>query len=265
MRNEWDYEWDRFRKPETLAIIRVRYSANQHRAWHMLDISYLSVNKCSLRCVFCFAPIPPTEPFLGQHYAVLAAAKGQVLAQFCFWFHALNMEKRSLAISRKTLNDVMIHCFILSPLIVHTGFLGGLAGKECLQCRRPGYDPWVGKIPWRREPLPIPVFLPEEFHGQRILASYSLSMKVKAAQLCPTLCNPMDYTVCGIIHARMLECVAIPFSRGSSQPRNRTGVSCIAGGLFTSCATRQSMGSQRVGHNLGNNANIANYLRRKSS
>ena len=38
---------------------------------------------------------------------------------------------------------------------------------------RPGLDPWVGKIPWRREQLPIPVFLPGEFHGQRSLAGYS--------------------------------------------------------------------------------------------
>ena len=34
-----------------------------------------------------------------------------------------------------------------------------------LQCRRPGFDPWVGKIPWRRESLPTPVFWPGEFHG----------------------------------------------------------------------------------------------------
>ena len=34
-----------------------------------------------------------------------------------------------------------------------------------LQCRRPGFDPWVGKIPWRRERLPTPVFWPREFHG----------------------------------------------------------------------------------------------------
>ena len=34
-----------------------------------------------------------------------------------------------------------------------------------LQCRRPGFDPWVGKIPWRRERLPTPVFWPEECHG----------------------------------------------------------------------------------------------------
>ena len=44
----------------------------------------------------------------------------------------------------------------------------------------------------------------------------------------------MDYTVHGILQARILEWVAFPFSRGSSQTRDRTGVSCIAGGLFTS-------------------------------
>ena len=42
------------------------------------------------------------------------------------------------------------------------------------------------------------------------------SLKVKVAQLCPTLCNPMDHTVYGILQARTLEWVAIPFSRGSS-------------------------------------------------
>ena len=34
-----------------------------------------------------------------------------------------------------------------------------------LQCRRPGFDPWVGKIPWRRKRLPTPLFWPGEFHG----------------------------------------------------------------------------------------------------
>ena len=45
--------------------------------------------------------------------------------------------------------------------------------KNYLECRRPGFDPWVGKIPWRREWQRTPVFLPEEFHGQRSLAGYS--------------------------------------------------------------------------------------------
>ena len=43
---------------------------------------------------------------------------------------------------------------------------------------------------------------------------------MKAAQSCPTLCDPMDYTVHGILQARILECAAVPFSRGSSQPRS---------------------------------------------
>ena len=57
---------------------------------------------------------------------------------------------------------------------------------------------------------------------------------LKVTQLCPTLCNPMDYTVHGILQTRILEWVAVPFSRGSSQPRDQTQVSCIAGRFFTS-------------------------------
>ena len=49
-----------------------------------------------------------------------------------------------------------------------------------------------------------------------------------------TLCNPMDYTVHGILQARILEWVAVPFSTGSSQPRDQTPVSCIAGGFIIS-------------------------------
>ena len=61
-----------------------------------------------------------------------------------------------------------------------------------------------------------------------------MQMKVKVDQLCPTLCDPMGYTVYGILQTRILEWVAIPFSRGSSQPRDQTQVSCIAVGFFTS-------------------------------
>ena len=118
--------------------------------------------------------------------------------------------------------------------------------------------------------------------------------EVKVAQSRPTLCNPMDYTH-GILQARILEWVACPFSKGSSQPRNQTGVSCIAGAFFTNWAIREtvimqcyiilcscgitdsmdmsfeqtqgdsegrgslvccsSWGSQRVGHSLANNNN----------
>ena len=59
-----------------------------------------------------------------------------------------------------------------------------------------------------------------------------LVCKVKVAQLFPTLCNPMDYTVHGILQARILEWVAFPFSRCSSQHH-------IVGGFFTSWATKE--------------------------
>ena len=74
-------------------------------------------------------------------------------------------------------------------------------------------------------------------------------MKVKSerevAQLCPTLRDPMDCSlpgssVHGIFQARVLEWIAISFSRGSSRPRDWTQVSCIIGRRFTLWATREA-------------------------
>ena len=45
--------------------------------------------------------------------------------------------------------------------------------ETCPQCRRPRFDPWVRKIPWRRQWHPTPVLLPGESHGQRSLVGYS--------------------------------------------------------------------------------------------
>ena len=53
------------------------------------------------------------------------------------------------------------------------GFLGGSDGS-LLAYGRPGFHPWVRKIPWRREWQPTPVFLPGESHGQRSLEGHSL-------------------------------------------------------------------------------------------
>ena len=62
-------------------------------------------------------------------------------------------------------------------------------------------------------------------------------MNLSVAQSCLILCNPMDYSppgssVHGIFQARMLEWVAIPFSKGSSQPKNRTQAPCTVGRFF---------------------------------
>ena len=59
-------------------------------------------------------------------------------------------------------------------------------------------------------------------------------VKVKVISCVRLFATPMDCTVHGILQARILEWVAFPFSRGSSQPRDRMQVSCIAGRFFTS-------------------------------
>ena len=69
-------------------------------------------------------------------------------------------------------------------------------------------------------------------------------VNVKVAQLCPTLWDPMKCSqavssVRGILQARILEWVAIPFSRGSSQPQDQTRVSCFVGRLLTIWATQR--------------------------
>ena len=69
-------------------------------------------------------------------------------------------------------------------------------------------------------------------------------MKVKVAQSCPTLWDCMDCSsVHEIFQARILEWVAISFSRGSFRPRDRTWVTCIAGRVFTIWATREALWS----------------------
>ena len=77
--------------------------------------------------------------------------------------------------------------------------------------------------------------------------AYAVEVKVLVSQSCPTLCNLTDcsqpgFWVCGILQARILEWVAIAFSRESSWPREWTQVSCIAGRFFTAWATREAYG-----------------------
>ena len=92
--------------------------------------------------------------------------------------------------------------------------------RICLQCRRPGFDPWVKKLPWRRGCQSIPVFLLREFHGQNFQIFFEIQLdcwaiqsmrlqrvghssvtnthrqgdqlKAFIVQSCPILCDPMD-------------------------------------------------------------------------
>ena len=79
-------------------------------------------------------------------------------------------------------------------------FPGGTSGKEptcqCRRHKRHQFNPWVGKIPWKRAPPPTPVLLPGKFHGLRSLAGYS-----------PWGCKELDMTV--QLHFLMLETIAM--------------------------------------------------------
>ena len=82
-----------------------------------------------------------------------------------------------IAICNETTRSVLVlqNHFIVSSGVASGSFSGGSYGKiVCLQCWRPGFNPWVGKIPWRRKRQPTPVLLPGKFHGWRNLIGYSL-------------------------------------------------------------------------------------------
>ena len=74
---------------------------------------------------------------------------------------------------------IFVECLHVQFLFIYVyilGFPGGASGKacQCRRCKRLRFDPWVGKMPWRRAWQPTPVFLSGESHGQRSLAGYSL-------------------------------------------------------------------------------------------
>ena len=111
--------------------------------------------------------------------------------------------------------------------------------ESACRCRRCRFDPLVENISWRRKWQNTsvfffffftPVFLPGKSHGQRSLDGYSPCVLAKLLQSCPTPWKSMDRglpdsSVHGILLVRILEWVAMPSSRGSSQPRDRTYIS----------------------------------------
>ena len=89
-----------------------------------------------------------------------------------------------------------------------------------LPCRRPGFYPWVGKIPWRREWLPTPVFLPGEFHRQRSTGATFLWV-AKSQTLLSTdwvgVGESMDWSIHTLIHT--IEWLDNSRKKGTTAPR----------------------------------------------
>ena len=101
---------------------------------------------------------------------------------------------------------------------------------------------WVAHSDCRKGPVPMRT---PSLHWLPMCGGPG-TWKVRVAQSCLTLYNPMDDTVHGILQARILEWVAFPFTRGSSKPRDRTQVSRIAGGFFTrEFFTREAPGTRK--------------------
>ena len=150
--------------------------------------------------------------------AIHGVAKSRTrLSGFTFTFHFHALEK-----------EMATHSSVLAWRIPGTGEPGGLPS---MGSHRVGHN-WSD------------LAAATAYHDRKINVLHILEvyiyLKVKVTQLCLTLCDPMDSTVHGILQVRILEWVAFPFSRGSSQPRDWTQVSCIAGIFFTSWATREA-------------------------
>ena len=138
---------------------------------------------------------------------------------------------------------------------VHIGIPWWLSGKESArQCRRHGLDPWFGKVPWSetesRSVLsdslrPHGLYSPGNSPGQNTgVGSLSLLHGIFPTQGSnPSLlhCRQILYQLSHKGSPRIPAWVAYPFSNGSSQPRNQTGVSCMAGKFFTNWAIREAL------------------------
>ena len=138
----------------------------------------------------------------------------------------------------------------------HLSFPGGLSGCSSWCCYLGYYlFSWTTGSRDNNHAQPIQLQAIQPWSGHQsakprtksdlTFVHHILKMKVLVAQSCLTLCNPMDYSppgssVLGLLQARLLEWAAMPSSRGSSQSRDRSQVSCIAGRLFTIWATREA-------------------------
>ena len=108
-----------------------------------------------------------------QHHSL----KASVLRGSAFFMVQLSLSYKTtgktIALTIWTSVSKMMSLLFNTLPIVNTGFLSGSAGKEsayqCRRCKRGRLDPWVGKIPWSRNPQPTSVFLPEKSLGQRSL------------------------------------------------------------------------------------------------
>ena len=103
------------------------------------------------------------------------------------------------------------------------GASGNQSACECKRCRRHGFHPWVGKVPWRRAWQPTPVFLPGESHAQRSLVGYSPRDHKWLDTTERTHTHQRSFTekvtVCQVVHPHhCVSCVQHPYGMTISLP-----------------------------------------------
>ena len=102
--------------------------------------------------------------------------KGQKYASQSIMLYTLNLHSAACRLYlNKPGKEKIVHSLLLLSII--PWYAGGASGKE-LTCqrkrgKRPRFNPWVGKVPWRKAWQSTPVFLPGESHGKRTLVGYS--------------------------------------------------------------------------------------------
>ena len=109
---------------------------------------------------------------------LIGTSQGQPLHQHWPWLMNAAIVDADLAVPRGRFlpNRLFSFSFFLFKITKHNSFpltSNILLLESACQCRRCGFDSWVGKISWRREWQPTPVFLPGEPYGQRSLTGYS--------------------------------------------------------------------------------------------
>ena len=109
---------------------------------------------------------------LAEQMARVSFEPAESRALLCLGFRLPNdLTVETVVLSLTSLQSFIMYFYQLGDCLKLLWWLSWL--KICLHCGRPGFDPWVGKIPWRWEWLPILVFLPGESQGQRSLGDYS--------------------------------------------------------------------------------------------
>ena len=153
--------------------------------------------------------------------------------------------------------NVVESCYFCFPMSLHLGFIwpsfpnqwnssgtrNPKASFSSLSCREQGFqDQGCSKTFMGAFSAFLFSVTPSSTENDKNYSLWLLSYKwSESCSVVSDFVTTIDCTVHGVLQARILQWVAIPFSRGSSQPRDRTQVSHIAGGLFTSWAIREAV------------------------